>query len=122
MFEQDILQQLWNKSRELEGMDPRLFRKDPCGAIIAWEQYEQQTSPFGWGVDHIYPVEKGGDDNIENLRVMHCLNLKAKGNDYPVYESAVTMDIVDNKPYVSQFRVKEEIQKKLSLLYPESIL
>lgn len=118
MFDKDIIQQIWDKSRILDGMNPNLFRKDPCGAIIARDQYGQSSSPFGWEVDHIFPLEKGGDDNMDNLRAMHVLNLKAKGTDYPVYESAVTMDVVNNKPYRIQFRVREDLQYKLSKLYP----
>lgn len=107
---------IWEKANKLEGLDPTLFRTDACGAIMSWNHFNQDSS-FGWVIDHIYPLSKGGDDNEINLRAMNIANDRSKGNDYPLYRSAVTKGVDDNVPYVKNFRVNAKLQAKLAALY-----
>lgn len=113
---EDMMRKIWEKASQIEGLDPDLFRKDACGAIMSWSHFGQNTS-FGWVVDHIYPKSKGGDDNEANLRAMNIANDRSKGDDYPVYRSALTMGISDNVPNEKEFRVNSKLQSKLADLY-----
>lgn len=112
----ELKRQVWDKATEIDGLDPALFRTDVCGAIMSWTHYNQDSS-FGWVVDHIYPISKGGDDSLINLRAMNIANARAKGDAYPVYRSAVTKKIADNVPYDKTFRVNRNLQNKLAELY-----
>ncbi|MBD5303963.1 MAG: HNH endonuclease [Bacteroides sp.] len=117
---EDIKSQIWNKASKIDNLDSNMFRKDPCGAIIAWGQYNQPNAPFAWGIDHIFPISKGGDDNPENLRAMHLRNIEAKGDSYPNYTSAVIMDRTDNKSCNKDFVVNKDKQQILANLYPQA--
>lgn len=116
-MDEELIARVWAKGRKLDGMNPDLFRKDPCGAIIARTQYGSRTAAFGWEVDHVYPVSKGGDDNIANLRPMHWRNNASKGDDYPVYYREVTLDGSKNIESRKEYRVNDDTQQKLAELY-----
>jgi hypothetical protein len=46
-------------------VDPNVRRKDGCGAWIDWAAYGQTTqNGYGWEIDHIKPVAKGGSDDL----------------------------------------------------------
>lgn len=77
-----------------------MYRKDPCGAWIAWDKYGVQDSVYGWEVDHIYPQslleERGFDEDaindIRNLRPMQHENNASKSDDYPSYTAVITSE------------------------------
>ena len=68
----------WVAANEVPGHDPHLVRKDACGAWIQWDHYGNRGSDWGWEVDHITPVSKGGGDGLLNLRALHWKNNAAK--------------------------------------------
>ena len=111
------IDEIWRKGLKIKGMDPSFIRKDVCGAIILRQLFGDEKSDFGWNIDYIYPLAKGGDENMTNLRPMNVRNIASKGDDYPVYFGAVKADGNVNKPNNTQYRVSEEIQKKLADLY-----
>lgn len=115
-MDEKALREVWRKASEIEGLDPDMFRKDPCGAIIMWSQYGS-TTQFGWVVDHIYPLSLGGDDFIGNLRPMHWENNQSKGSDYPIYSSAVSSNGTSNIPDKKEFCINPETRKLISEYY-----
>lgn len=115
-MDETIRRQIWDKARTIKDLDPKDFRLDPCGAIIAWHQYGSQTQ-YGWVIDHIYPRRKGGDDNPENLRVMQWENNISKGDDYPLYYRKVTSNGASNVDNRKQFIVNRDLRKTLAALY-----
>lgn len=56
------------------------MRRDRFGSLITWDAYGDTNSPFGWEVDHILPVSKGGKDQLYNLDPLYWLNNRKKGD------------------------------------------
>lgn len=61
----------WNKARPVFGYDPGAVRMDDHGWVIAWPEYGNRDSDYGWEIDHIHPVALGGSDSLDNLRALH---------------------------------------------------
>lgn len=111
------IDRIWQSAGIVEGMDPRMVRKDPCGAWIVRDKYGMPDNEYGWEVDHIYPRVLGGDDNPLNLRPMHCANARSKGDSYPSYIIAVTSDGQINVPIRRVLKVNKARRAILEALY-----
>lgn len=88
---------VWKKGRLIDKatfLNPKVqsssdeFRLDESGAIIQFSQFGEQTE-YGWTIDHVLPVSKGGTDDIRNLDPSHWKNNQAKGDDFPSYFVAI---------------------------------
>jgi len=116
-FSDEIKRIVWQKARTEPGYDKDLFRKDACGAWIMWNKYGIRDNVFGWEIDHIYPTNLGGDDTIDNLRALHCLNNASKGDDYPSYTSDVTSSGDTNIYLKRNLTVNASVRDKLKKIY-----
>lgn len=75
MSNDEIKDMVWNKAKFISDANERLgFRKDQCDAWIKYSEYGNRQSDYGWEIDHITPVSKGGDDSLANLRPLHWNN------------------------------------------------
>lgn len=70
-FNEELVQQVWEKERAVLERDPRTWRKDECGAWIRREHYGRKDSEFGWVIDYITP---GGPADPANLRAIQWQN------------------------------------------------
>lgn len=113
--EQKVL--AWRAAQEVEGYNPGRYRKDACGAWIAWDKYGNLDNIFGWQIDHIFPKSRGGDEKPINLRALHYKNNLSKGDDYPSYYGEVTSDGNTNKIERQVFTVNHEKQAQLKKIY-----
>ena len=112
-WSEDIINSVWEKARKVNEFDPTLFRIDACGAWIMRDKYGKDH-PFGWVIDHIYPVSKGGTDELYNLRPLQIENNMSKSDDFPSYISVVTAEGVENIHKEVSFTVNEEVRQILA--------
>lgn len=80
---------VWAKGQVVSGYDPRQIRKDACGAWIRRSDYGRTDSQYGWEIDHVQPVSRGGTDNLSNLQPLRWENNRTKGDNYPHWSCAI---------------------------------
>ena len=80
---------VWSKATPVPGLNPGIFRNDICGKRIAFSQYGLQ-SDYGWEIDHIIPVSRGGSDDLVNLQPLHWRNNSGKSDHYPRWHCTVS--------------------------------
>jgi hypothetical protein len=68
---EDMIQKAWEKGRVIENNDPKVWRKDECGAWIYRKHHGNRDSKYGWEIDHTPP---GGEDILSNLRPLQWEN------------------------------------------------
>ena len=123
----DVKRLVWEKGRIVEGVDPTMFRKDPCDAWIVWDKFGVQDNLYGWEIDHICPksrlVSRGFTEeqinDLRNLRPMQHQNNASKGDDYPSYTAVVTSDGTKNIPKEVNLTVNAVTRRIIDELYPK---
>lgn len=126
-FSQETIDSVWNKARTVDGYDPKLFRKDACGAWIIRDKYGVQDNIFGWEIDHIVPktllkIHNYSDEEIDfekNLRAFQHQNNASKGDDYPSYTSMVTSEgsknIIKERVLIVNKALREDLNQQFNL-------
>lgn len=117
MFNENIIEQIWNHATQVEGFNPDIIRKDACGAWIMRNQYANRDSIFGWEIDHVYPISMGGADDFVNLRAMQWENNASKGDDFPTYKSKIQSEENKNIYKEVQYTINADLQQKMKSMY-----
>ena len=77
---------VWQKARPVQNYDPNQWRLDACGAFLDRTKYGDTNSVYGWEIDHILPICRGGTDDVSNLQPLHWKNNRKKADG--VFRSA----------------------------------
>jgi hypothetical protein len=115
-FSEMQIQEIWDKGIRVEDVDSKQICKDVGGAWIKRNLYGKEDI-FGWEIDHVYPLSKGGDAQLVNLRPMHWENNRSKANDYPTYNTVKTSEGDTNIDKANSFSVNESLQGELKKIY-----
>lgn len=79
-FDRQTILAVWNKARAVDNYDSSTWRQDKCGAWMKFQFYGNRQSSLGWEIDHIIPKDRGGSDNLTNLRPLQWENNAAKSD------------------------------------------
>lgn len=80
VFDEDLIQRVWQKGRATPERDQDEWRKDQCGAWMRREQYGGETAEFGWKIEN---VSIGGGDELANLKPFHWRNAFDRNTHQP---------------------------------------
>ena len=82
-FGNTTVEAVWNTGTPISGYDSKMWRRDKCGHAIKRADYGNTKSEYGWEVDHIKPVAKGGSDDLGNLQPLYWETNRDKSDTYP---------------------------------------
>ena len=76
-FDDEDINKVWNKGREIPGKDPKVTRQDACGTPMKKDDYGDRESDYGWEIDH---KDAKGSDNLSNLQPLQWKNNASKSD------------------------------------------
>jgi len=79
-FDDKTKLKVWEKGHEVGNNDPKIYRKDDCGAWIKYSDYGNTDSQYGWEIDHITSKDHDGENDLSNLRPLQWQNNRSKGS------------------------------------------
>lgn len=95
IYNERIIDIIWEKAHDVPGYDKNRWRKDFAGAWIQKDQIGIQ-SDFGWEIDHLVPISAGGSDDLSNLAPLHWKNNETKGTNTPIFKTSISSDGIKN--------------------------
>jgi hypothetical protein len=98
----------WKKAIEVEGYDPNVWRKDFAGAWIRFDSFGSRTE-YGWGIDYMCPLSKGGTNTEENIIAMHWQNNLKKGSDYPIFYTSISSEGDRNINVIKKWEIRSRL-------------
>lgn len=73
------IEMVWQKGKTDPRYNANTYRQDVYGRWMKRDEYGACTQ-FGWEIDHIVPVSRGGSDALSNLQPLQWENNRRKGD------------------------------------------
>ena len=108
----DTAMRLWAKT-----FGNKTHVKDFAGRTIDKCAYNSRNSEYGWNVDHILPVSKGGKSTDNNLVCCHVLTNDEKADRFPGFKAngiAFNIVKVENHYEIQQVSKGKKNKPKVS--------
>lgn len=84
---------------------------DFAGRMMDKAAYGDRNSLYGWNLDHIYPLSKGGKTNDSNLICVNILTNEEKGDKTTFIANGKKFNIQKRQNHYEIFEKKENISK-----------
>jgi hypothetical protein len=78
MASKKLIEEVWDKAKEMNGKDAGVWRKDTYGNKIRFASYGTEGE-YGWEIDHKNPKDRGGSDQLKNLQPLQWEENREKG-------------------------------------------
>ena len=98
---------VWERARQIDGVDADSMRQDYAGAWIRYVDYGNRNSQYGWEIDHLKPLSLGGAEDLSNYLPLQWQNNVRKVNDYPRWTTAVSADGQNNIEIEKYWKVND---------------
>ena len=76
----EAIKAVWQKGTPIQGYDSSIWRRDKCGSAMKFSEHGNRQSEYGWEIDHIDPINNGGNDYLNNLQPLNWVNNAKKGD------------------------------------------
>jgi len=79
LFSEQTKVAVWNAMNGANFHPLTDWRYDVCGRLVRWQDYGK-TTQYGWEIDHINPVARGGSDDMTNLQGLQWSSNRSKSD------------------------------------------
>ncbi len=75
-FTEEEIREVWSSISSCRGVKKCI---DPWGREIHRFDYGRKNE-YGWNIDHVLPISRGGTNNLNNLQPLHWKSNKEKSD------------------------------------------
>lgn len=79
-FDNEEIKLIWDRAEKVTGIASNIYRKDECGAWIAYNEFGNANSSFGWQIDFSKYKHMDKDNELDDLIPLHCQNYRSKAD------------------------------------------
>ena len=76
-----IRRRVWDKAAIVPDLNEWMWRQDPYGRLMFWDDYGDRRSDYGWEIDHIFPRKNFlfAENEPDNQRALHWRSNVSRG-------------------------------------------
>ena len=93
-----------NKDLVSDCFGDRIYKEDYGDTEIKRRLPGKKAYHYGWTLDHILPLSKGGDKSLNNLEIMHWINNSQKGDKTSFFINDIEYEIHKCKSSIEGYK------------------